>query len=42
MTMADWDQDNPSAYIPAYPMKAQFIIAGPDGNPNKFQSVNNW
>ena len=27
MSMMDWDQDNPSAYIPAYPLKAQFIIA---------------
>ena len=27
MSMTDWDQDNPSAYIPAYPLKAQFIIA---------------
>ena len=33
MTMADWDLDNPSVYIPAYPLTAQFIIAGPDGNP---------
>ena len=32
MIMAE-DQRNPSAYIPAYPLKAQFIIAGPDGNP---------
>jgi hypothetical protein len=31
MTMADWDFDNPSAYIPAYPLMAQFIIAGTDG-----------
>ena len=31
MTMADWDLDNPSAYIPAYPMTAQFILAGADG-----------
>lgn len=29
MTMADWDFDNPSVYIPAYPLTAQFIIAGP-------------
>ena len=28
MTMADWDLDNPSVYIPAYPLTAQFIIAG--------------
>ena len=27
MSMMDWDQDNPGAYIPAYPLKAQFIIA---------------
>ena len=27
MSMMDWEQDNPSAYIPAYPLKAQFIIA---------------
>jgi hypothetical protein len=31
MAMMDWDQDNPSAYIPAYPLKSQFIIAGTDG-----------
>ena len=31
MTMADWDQDHPSVYIPAYPLTAQFIIVDPDG-----------
>ena len=28
MTVADGDLDNPSVYIPAYPLTAQFIIAG--------------
>lgn len=31
MTMADWDMDNPSGFIQAYPLKAQFTIDGQDG-----------